>query len=119
MKRVLNTNVMIYLLSGHLVSPPGQTDIVVSVITELELLSYASFGEGEEQMIRDALRTITVIDLNEDVKEATLKLRRNNRLKLPDAIIAATAVVLEAELWSYDRKLLAIRATRTFQPPIK
>jgi len=40
MSIVLDTNAVLYLLAGHLAEPLPQADFYVSVITEIELLSY-------------------------------------------------------------------------------
>ena len=41
-----------------------------------------------------------------EVKKETFKLRRAVRLKLPDCIIAATAITLNAVLLTNDKELL-------------
>ncbi|MFA5920045.1 MAG: hypothetical protein WC856_01990 [Methylococcaceae bacterium] len=40
MSIVLDTNAVFYFLAGHLAEPLPQADFYVSVITEIELLSY-------------------------------------------------------------------------------
>lgn len=42
------------------------------------------------------------------VKEAAIRLRRRHGIKLPDAVIAATARVLRAELLTNDLRLLRL-----------
>jgi predicted nucleic acid-binding protein len=44
-----------------------------------------------------------VLDLSADVKRETVAIRRSSRLRLPDAIIAASAVVARMPLFSADR----------------
>ncbi len=51
---------------------------------------------------------VTIVDLSKHIKQATISLRRQHRLKLPDAIIVATAHFLNAELLTNDSKLLNI-----------
>lgn len=65
---------------------------VVSIITKLEVLGFnAPFEEYRllKQFFDDAL----VLNLNEKIVSQTIELRKNKRIKLPDAIIAATALV--------------------------
>ena len=49
---------------------------------------------------------ISVIDLTKTVKLETITLRRNTKLKLPDCIIAATAIALSAVLLTADTELI-------------
>jgi predicted nucleic acid-binding protein len=68
-------------------------------------------AKGEEQ-IREFIRQMSVFDINDEIKTVTIELRRKHRLKLPDAIICATAIVFDAELISNDEKLLAVPGLR-------
>jgi predicted nucleic acid-binding protein len=43
-------------------------------------------------MLRNFINDSIVIGLNRDVKEKTVAIRRRSKIKLPDAIIAATAI---------------------------
>ena len=44
-----------------------------------------------------------MIELSRDIRSATIDLRRKTGLKLPDAIIAATAIAINAKLLTNDR----------------
>ncbi len=74
-------------------------------MTEIELLSYPDFDTQAEQEIRDFLAQLTLIDLDEQIKTKVIQLRRQHTLKLPDAIIAATALTLNVPLFSNDLRL--------------
>ena len=54
------------------------------------------------------LNEVVVVDLNSDIKQITIQLRRVHSLKLPDAIIAATAMFIDAELLANDRKIQSV-----------
>jgi predicted nucleic acid-binding protein len=43
------------------------------------------------------------IDLNNKIKEQTIQLKKQNQIKLPDAIIAATAIVNKVPLVTADK----------------
>lgn len=103
---VLDTNAVLYFLAGRLADglPPGA--VCVSVITEMELLSYPALNAADEAAIRAFLHDVTILELNRDIKTSAIALRRQSRLKLPDAIIAATAQHLQAVLLTNDLKLL-------------
>jgi len=100
---VLDTNTLIYLLGGRLAAPLPDGRYCVSIITEIELLSCPELSDNDEQRIVKLLQQIETIPLTDDISRKTIQLRRNtNKLKLPDAIIAATAFVKEAILLTND-----------------
>ncbi|MBI4619302.1 MAG: type II toxin-antitoxin system VapC family toxin [Desulfobacterales bacterium] len=103
MRSLLDTNTVLYLLADRLAYPLPQGEYFLSVITEIELLSYPSLTEDEEQKIQAFLEDIVLIELSKDIRSATIDLRRKTGLKLPDAIIAATAIVINAKLLTNDR----------------
>jgi len=112
-KWVLDTNVIIGFINGaeasvRLVAERGDAELCASVITRAELLSFHGLPPAEEKRIRQFLHHVSVVDFNEQVEAATIALRRFTQLKLPDAIIAATAVSLGAPLFSFDRRLVAL-----------
>jgi predicted nucleic acid-binding protein len=108
MSIVLDTNAVLYFLAGRLAEPLPQADFFVSVITEIELLSYPLLKMEDEAEIRSFLNDVTIIDLTEKNKQSAIAFRRQYRLKLPDALIVATAYNLKAELFTNDIKLLNI-----------
>ena len=62
-------------------------------------------SKGEEIIVRDFLDKITVVGLDNNIKEFAIALRKNYKLKLPNAIVAATAKSLNANLLTNDLKL--------------
>jgi predicted nucleic acid-binding protein len=79
----------------------------ISVITRMEALVSPKSAE-EEACIRFFLKRCKVIPLNRKVEREAIKLRRIAKKKLPDAIIAATAVALDAALVTRDNDLLKL-----------
>ena len=73
-----------------------------SVIVRMELLSKRQMQEEEKQKILGFLNDITVIPLNEAIEQTAVELRRSTSLKLPDSIVAATSIVLDAFLLTDD-----------------
>ncbi|NEQ40630.1 MAG: type II toxin-antitoxin system VapC family toxin [Okeania sp. SIO3I5] len=110
---VLDINVALYYLSGRLVNPLPNATYFVSVVTEIELLSYPNLTPVEEVQIRDFLAQIIVVDINYHIKELAIALRKSYRLKLPDAIVAATAQSQNAELFTNDTKLTNLTEINT------
>jgi hypothetical protein len=105
MSIVLDTNAVLYFLGGRLREPLPQARCYISIITEIELLSYPLLSSESEAEIHDFLADVTVIELSQEIKQATINLRRQYRFKLPDAVIVATARHLDAPLLTNDIKL--------------
>ena len=105
---LLDTNAIIYLVSGRLVLPLPNGKYSVSIITEIELLSFSGLSAEEEQKIRDLLLLLDRVHLTDAVRDETISLRRENRLKLPDAIIAASALIHDAVLLTNDQAFTSI-----------
>lgn len=75
----------------------------VSVITELELLGCQGITSKEHNQIKQFLESCTIIDINEEVKSIYVELRKKYRLKLGDAIAAATALYLDLPFITADK----------------
>jgi predicted nucleic acid-binding protein len=105
---VLDTNIILYFLGGRLVDSFPAGAYAISVISELELLAYPGLVSSEEQRIRDFLADVPITDLTQSVKHHAVNLRKRFGMKLPDAIVAATALALEATLLTNDQRLLAL-----------
>jgi predicted nucleic acid-binding protein len=91
-------------LSAVLAAYPG-CEKHISVITELEALSKPSMTDDEESEAKAFLSSCIVEDISPAVKQAAISLRRSKKLRLPDAIIAATALALKAPIISNDTDL--------------
>jgi hypothetical protein len=70
---LLDTNVVLNYLGGDqtLATAFDQKSLYTSTITELELLSYPEISEKEEQGIMNFLLDLTIIELNDSIKEKT------------------------------------------------
>ncbi len=102
---LFDTNAILYFLGGVLVDPLPKGRFWISVITEIELLSYPKLTAEEEAKIKMFLSDIEIIGLTSTVKELAITLRRNGNIKVPDAIIAASAKALSATLLTNDRTM--------------
>lgn len=74
----------------------------------MELLGYPGITPDEESLILKRFDFLNYQPINTAIENMAIHLRRTHRLKLPDAIIAATALTLQAELLTYDRQLLSM-----------
>ncbi|MGD9859900.1 MAG: type II toxin-antitoxin system VapC family toxin [Marinobacterium sp.] len=102
-KYLLDTNALIYAINRKLKLPGA--DYAVSVITKMELLSWPQLSQSEDLQLRTALSGIQVLQLSETIQEAAIKIRKTTSMKLPDSIIAATAIDGGYVLVTDDEKL--------------
>lgn len=70
----------------------------------MELLSYPGITLQSETIIKLFLDEFEVISIDDDIESEAINLRRNFKIKLPDAIIAATSIVEKAELVTFNTK---------------
>jgi predicted nucleic acid-binding protein len=61
----------------------------ISVITKMEILVGTS--KVNEEITREFLSSFTIIDLTQEIAEIAIGIRKKTKIKLPDAIIWATA----------------------------
>ncbi len=77
-----------------------------SVITEMELYSFPDLTEGEKNVLDSFMSSIKVAPLDDRIKDVAISFRRATRRKIPDSIVAATAISFEAVLLTSDQALL-------------
>ena len=80
--------------------------LLTSVIVRMELLAKRDMAEDEEQAIREFLDDLIVAPLDAAVEQTATAIRRATSVKLPDCIVAATSIVLNAVLLTDDDQLL-------------
>jgi predicted nucleic acid-binding protein len=112
---VLDTNAVVFLTTaGSVISAEAQkaldeADLFISIIAELELFSKPNLPPEEEANLRAFIMEKTsIMDINPAIKKQTIALRRSTKIKLPDAIIAATSIALNAILLTHDAELLSL-----------
>ena len=99
MNALLDTNILIYYFNGLV--DDEKIDVLlknsfnISVITKIEFLSWSKLNEDVEldKKARAFVSYATLFDLDDEVAQKTIAIRRKFKTKTPDAIIAATALV--------------------------
>jgi predicted nucleic acid-binding protein len=93
---LLDSNIIIYLSKREV--PLSFLDQFnnhyISVITYMEVLGYQFPDPKEEEFIREMVEVFSVLFIDQKIADMAIEIRRKQRIKLPDAIIAATAKVL-------------------------
>ena len=100
-----DTNMLIMLVEGNdrVAELFDGCQIFTSFVSELELLSESGLLTKQIKKLEHLLNDCTVIDINLAIKSKTIAIRRKHKIKLPDAIIAATAIILDLPLITADK----------------
>lgn len=80
------------------------------MITRIELLGFPGIKPDEDTLIRQRLEKFTCLALGPEVEDMAILLRRTRKVKLPDALIAATALSHGLTLLTLDQGLNAVAA---------
>ncbi len=108
---LLDTNAIIALLQkdANLIKLLACADWVgISIISQIEFLAFSGLSEADRKLFKQFLQRVEVIDLscqNRTLIEQIISIRLQYSLKLPDAIIAATAIQIRAKLVTRDVQL--------------
>jgi predicted nucleic acid-binding protein len=86
---LVDSDVLVDHLRGHRRLVAGSDELHVSAITRAELFSG---GAAEERRIRRLLEPMTALAVDAALAERAGRLRREHGVRLPDALIAATAL---------------------------
>jgi predicted nucleic acid-binding protein len=101
-----DTNTAIYYLQQQF--PPNAEKFIdsilqagvpaISAITEIELLCWKTATEHDIKVLHDFISDAAIIELEQSIKLKTAEIRKTIKVKLPDGIIAATALVYNLTL---------------------
>jgi predicted nucleic acid-binding protein len=83
----------------------GECELFTTRITEIETLAKPGMTTEEEAEARAVLRCFTRVEIDDAIRDLTVQIRRTKKLLLPDAIIAATSISLNATVLSNDPHL--------------
>jgi predicted nucleic acid-binding protein len=102
---ILDTNIVINYLDASLpVSGMKMLDKIVddepiiSVITKMETLGFKFKSISEENTMETFINASTILEVSNLVVNKTIVIRKNKKINLPDAIIAASAIVFDLTL---------------------
>jgi len=98
----MDTNVVIDYLNGKLpascVGLVDEYNIEISVITRIELLAWPGAIDTHLEILNSFIANSIVHLLDEPIILKAIEIRKTKRCKLPDAIIAATAIEMQLTL---------------------
>jgi toxin FitB len=97
---LLDTNILIYHLKGDIpqreiekIESILKHSFIISVITKIEFLGWRKHTVDGFLKAQEFLRHAAIIPVDSELADLAIELRRNNNIKLADALIAATALL--------------------------
>jgi predicted nucleic acid-binding protein len=92
MKAVFDTNILIDFLQGHV---PARSELARYTEPSISIISWMEVLEGANAQTESATRAFLagfeVLGIDASVAQLAVNLRRSAKIKLPDAVIWATA----------------------------
>ena len=123
-KYLLDTNFILGLLSNtpQVLSEVATRKLLISecaysAITRMEILGFTGITREEESLIRQRLERMTYLPVTRAIEDIAIDLRQARKVKLPDAVIAATAICAGLFLLTLDQHLQAVFAGAAAAPP--
>jgi len=103
---LLDTNIVIYLhnaqLTDEAVAELQNSTLDTCNIIIAEVLGYKSIDLEDAKYFKDLFVTMRNHIFDEAVTVKVIELRQTTNIKLPDAIIAATALVNDLVIWTHN-----------------
>jgi hypothetical protein len=73
-----------------------EVSVIYSAITRIEVLGFPNLSDQEEAAVRRLLNEFEEVPVSNAVVERTIQIRKLVRIKIPDALIAASADTAQA-----------------------
>ena len=108
---LFDTNILIYYFADEV--PAGEvkkveqllkTSFYISIITKIEFSGFEKFLQDGFLQELEFLGHATVIPLTDEIADIAIDLRRKSRIKIPDAVIAATCLHNDLTLVTRNEK---------------
>ncbi|TAG54035.1 MAG: type II toxin-antitoxin system VapC family toxin [Cytophagales bacterium] len=109
MTYLIDTNTIIDYLNASLpetgkifLNAVVDSNSTLSIITKMETLGYNFKSKNEQIIMETFIKGSNVLNINNEIVNQTILLRKSNKIKLPDAIIASTALVYDLIIISHN-----------------
>jgi toxin FitB len=117
--KIVDSNIIIYaarefpILRVHL----NRQDVYLSEISKLEVLGYPDLKQADKLFFEAVFARPSIINIDSDIIEEALRLKKQRKISVCDAIIAATAILYDLELVTRNTKDFdAIKGLRVSNP---
>lgn len=107
----IDTNVLLYILAGdkQLNAMLQGRDVVASTMVRMEALVYHGKDRTHLEQVNKFLDRCQLEEIHRSIQDITVDLRHRYKLKIPDAIIAATAIHLGIPLITADKTFARLK----------
>ena len=107
MNYIFDTNAVIDFICdvGNFEKISEKDDFYISFITYIEL-SVGFKSEQEKKITRMFVQKCRLVLIDKNIIDLTIDIRKKYKLKLPDTIISATAIIKNATLITSDKEIL-------------
>ena len=119
-KYLLDTNFILGMLKStpEVLAMVGSAGLMAhqcaySAVTRMEFLGYPDITADEDALIRQRLAQFTYLAISTAIEVKAIALRRSRRVKLPDALIAATALCHGLGLLTMDVGMQSVLLSAT------
>lgn len=75
----------------------------------MELLGVFSISKSQRDAMQNMIDQCYIVDFNDEIKRKTIQIKQKYKIKLPDAIIASTAIISDIPLITADADFKAIK----------
>ena len=96
---LLDTNVLVYHVAGDsaatkfLEETIARRSFCLSILSVIEFLGWHGHTDEEFIECKELIELATILPVSKEVADKAIELRRSRRIKLPDSVIASTALV--------------------------
>lgn len=92
-------------------------ECIISFITEIELQAWNPINPEDLAVYQLFVANSAIIGINDEIIRETIRIRKSHKLKIPDAIIAATAIINNLILLADNNKdFLAVKGLKYINP---
>ena len=121
-----DTNTFIYFFNDQLINRMlfdktfiSENNIYISSISRIELLSFNKLSKNEKKIINLFLNEFTIIPVTKEIEDMCIEIRKKSGIKIPDAIILATAKFINAKIVTADEKMIKHFKKKDIINPLK
>lgn len=106
-KSILDSNLIIFFSKGKIDLTKLRSEydkFYVSIITYIEVYAYEFTVQTEKDLIDEFFDSVEIVEINREIADQAIAYRKNKtkKIKLPDAIILASAKYANADLLTDD-----------------
>jgi len=123
---LIDTSAIIKYLNGVLptqgltfLDNVAANELIISFVSEIELQSWDPINPDDLNVYRQFISQCTIVGVDAAIIEETINIRRSFKLNLPDALIAATAIINDLVLVAdNDKDFSRVSRLKYFNPRI-